>query len=131
MCGFVPSLRRGCRALALLGLLLAVTTTPVAAQETTASNPVCTDDSDTLAKMIEGFVQITTGLGVMGLLLVWQADSLMEMFQLGREQKARLKEHKRGALRSAATLLVLPPLFTVGSSAMGLPVAECVDVVPF
>lgn len=81
--------------------------------------------------MIEGFVQITTGLGIMGLLVVWQADSLMQMFQLGREQKAQLKEHKRGAIRSATTLLVLPPLFTVGSSAMGLPIAQCVDLVPF
>jgi hypothetical protein len=116
----------------VLVLSLGLLSTPAAAQDTTAdSNPVCTDDSNTLADLIEGFVQITTGLGIMGLLIVWQADSLMEMFQLGRERKAQFKQHKRGALRSTATLLVLPPLFTVGSSAMGLPVAQCVDLVPF
>lgn len=81
--------------------------------------------------MIEGFVQITTALGVMGLLVVWQADSLMEMFTLSREQKAQIKQHKRGAMRSAGTLVVLGPLFTVASSAMGLPIASCVDLIPF
>lgn len=124
----MPSVPRAALRTALLvTVVILIATQPALAQ----TNPVCTDDSGTLRNMIEGFVQLTTALGLMGLLVVWQADSLMEMFQLGREQKARLKEHKRGALRSAATLLVLPPLFTVGSSAMGLPVAECVDVVPF
>nr|WP_255197742.1 hypothetical protein [Halorarius litoreus] len=81
--------------------------------------------------MIEGFVQITTGLGIMGLLVVWQSDALLSMFTFGREQKAKLKEHKRDAMRSAATLVVLGPLFTVGGSAMGLPIAQCVDLIPF
>nr|WP_284032494.1 hypothetical protein [Halobaculum sp. DT31] len=111
-------------------LLIGLLSTPAVAQDAT-SNPVCTDDSGTLGNMIEGFVQITTGLGIMGLLVVWQADALMEMFTLGREQKARIKEHKRGAVRSAVTLVVLGPLFTVGGAAMGLPIAECVDLIPF
>jgi len=111
-------------------LLVGLLANPVVAQDA-AANPVCTDDSGTLGNMIEGFVQITTGLGIMGLLVVWQADALMEMFTLGREQKARLKEHKRGAVRSALTLVILGPLFTVGGSAMQLPIAECVDLIPF
>jgi hypothetical protein len=113
-------------------------TAPVAADEAKdssgssgSSNPICDDSSNTLADMIEGFVQITTALGVMGLLVVWQADSLMEMFTLSREQKAQIKQHKRGALRSAGTLVVLGPLFTVASSAMGLPIASCVNLIPF
>jgi len=105
-----------------------IATAPAAAQPV---NPVCADESNTLANMIEGFVQITTGLGIMGLLVVWQADALMEMFTLGREQKAKLKQHKRGASRSALTLVVLGPLFTVGGSAMQLPIAQCVDLIPF
>jgi len=116
---------RGCL-VALLVLMLAVG--PAAAQ---TQNPVCQDDSQTLADMVEGFVQITTGLGIMGLLVVWQSDALLSMFTFGREQKAKLKEHKQDAMRSAATLVVLGPLFTVGGSAMGLPIAQCVDLIPF
>ncbi|MFB9825568.1 hypothetical protein [Halobaculum roseum] len=114
-----------------LVLLVVAASGTVAAQDEEPTNPVCTDESDTLANMIEGFVQITTGLGIMGLLVVWQADALMEMFTLGREQKAKIKQHKRGAGRSALTLVVLGPLFTVGGTAMDLPIAECVDLIPF
>ena len=102
--------------------------TPAAAQET---NPICQDDSGTLTNMLEGFVQLTTGLGLMGLLVVWQADSLMEMFTLSREQKTALKQHKRGALKSAGILVLLGPLFTLAGSMMGLPIAECVNLIPF
>lgn len=107
---------------------------PAAAQDNSgsgATNPICQDSSDTLAQMIEGFVQITTAIGLMGLLVVWQADSLMEMFTLSREQKAKIKEHKRGAMRSAAVLVVLGPLFSVAGSTMGLPIAQCVDLITF
>jgi hypothetical protein len=81
--------------------------------------------------MIEGFVQLTTGLGVMGLLVVWQSDSVMEVFTLNREQKASLKQHKRAALKSTMTIVLLGPLFTLAGSSMGLPIAQCVDLIPF
>jgi hypothetical protein len=96
-----------------------------------AQNPVCQEDSGTLVDMIEGFVQITTGLGVMGLLVIWQADSLMQMFTLSKEQQAALKRHKRSALKSATILVLLGPLFTLMGSSMELPIADCVDLVPF
>lgn len=113
-------------------LLALVVPGTVAAQDTTGEKSVvCQDESDTLASMIEGVVKITTGLGIIGLLVVWQAESLMSMFALGHEQKTKLKHHRNDALRSAATLVVLGPLFTVGSSVMGLPVASCVDLIPF
>lgn len=112
----------------MLCVLLMVVSTPVSAQE---SNPICSDESDTLANMIEGFIQITTALGVMGLLLVWQADSLLEMVTVGRDQKASLREHKRTAIKSAAVLICLGPLFTVAGTMMNLPIASCVDLIPF
>mgnify|MGYP006977845721 CR=1 FL=1 len=126
----MPLLKKLARVGWVILLISMVVTVPAAAQDG-ATNPVCADESNTLANMIEGFVQITTGLGIMGLLVVWQADALMEMFTMGREQKAKLKQHKRGAMRSAAVLVVLGPLFTVGSAAMGLPIASCVDLIPF
>jgi hypothetical protein len=112
-------------------LLTLVAAQPAVAQDGGATNPVCQDDSGTLANMIEGFVQLTTGLGVMGLLVVWQSDSLMEIFTLNREQKASIKQHKRTALKSTATLVLLGPLFTLAGSGMGLPIADCVNLIPF
>ena len=100
------------------------------AEPALAQNPVCAEESETLVNMIEGFVQLTTGLGVMGLLVVWQADSLMEMFTLSQEQQASLKQHKRKALKSATILVLLGPLFTVMGSSMDLPIADCVDLIP-
>jgi hypothetical protein len=95
------------------------------------TNPVCQEGSETLVNMIEGFVQLTTGLGVMGLLVVWQADSLMEMFTMSQDQQAAFKRHKRKALKSATVLVLLGPLFTVMGSSMDLPIAQCVDLTPF
>lgn len=103
---------------------------PVVAQEAD-ENPVCSDESGTLPDMIEGFVQLTTAFGFMGLLVVWQIDELAEMFTLGAERKQALKKHKLGAMKSATVLLLLGPLFTIAGSVMELPVAQCVDLVPF
>lgn len=101
---------------------------PAAAQET---NPVCSDESGTLVNMIEGFIQLTTALGVIGLLVVWQADELSEMFTFNQERKQNLKRHKIGAMKSAAILVLLGPLFTIAGSMMELPIAQCVDLIPF
>lgn len=122
------------RTAARTGILLgsaALALTVVAVEPALAQNPVCEEESDTLVNMIEGFVQLTTGLGVMGLLVVWQADSLMEMFTLNQEQQSAFKQHKRKALKSATVLVLLGPLFTVMGSSMDLPVADCVDLIPF
>jgi hypothetical protein len=116
---------RGC--LAVL-LLLIVAVGPAAAQ---SANPICQNDSQILADMVEGFIQITVGLGVMGLLVVWQADSLAEMFTIDREQMTRFKRHKRQAGKSALTLVAIGPLFLIAKSAMDLPIADCVDLIPF
>ena len=98
---------------------------PVAAQENTVCN------ADKLPSMIEGFFQLTTALGIVGLAVVWQADSLIEMFTLNPEQKKGLKRHKRAAMKSAVILVVLGPLYTVAGSVMGLPLADCVDLAPW
>jgi hypothetical protein len=110
-----------------VGLLLlsAVAVEPAAAQ----TNAVCT--ADNLPGMIEGFFQLTTAVGIVGLAVVWQADSLIGMFTLNPEQKEGLKRHKRSAMKSAVVLVVLGPLYTVAGSVMGLPLAQCVDLVPW
>jgi hypothetical protein len=101
---------------------------PVLAQQT-SQNAVCS--ADKLPEMIEGFFQLTTGLGIVGLAVVWQTDSLIDLFTLNPEQKKALKRHKRSAMKSAVILVVLGPLYTVAGSMMGLPLAQCVDLVPW
>ena len=113
------------RCLTSLILLSIVAVQPALAQD----GVVC--EADQLPSMISGFFQLTTGLGIMGLVVVWQADSLAEMFTMSPEQRKGFKRHKRTALKSTIVLLVLGPLYTVAGSVMGLPLAECVDLVPW
>lgn len=113
------------QAVLTVALLSLFAVQPVAAQD----SAVCS--ADNLPSMIEGFFQLTTGLGIVGLAVVWQADSLIEMFTLNPEQKKGLKRHKRSAMKSTVVLVVLGPLYTVAGSMMGLPLAQCVDLVPW
>lgn len=123
--------RRAIRVGVLLVIALLLASQPALAQDSGATNPVCQDSSGTLADMIEGFVQITTGLGIIGLFVVWQGSTLMGMVPMHHERKKRLTRHKWGAMKSASMLVVLGPLFTITGSAMNLPVAQCVDLIPF
>ena len=111
--------------LIVTALLSLIAIDPVVAQDSV----VC--EAEALPGMISGFFQITTALGILGLVIVWQADSLVEMFTMNVEQKRNLKQHKRTALKSAVILVVLGPLYTVAGSTMGLPLAECVNLVPW
>ena len=117
-----PVIRQAATVVVMLSLFAVQ---PVAAQ----SNAVCS--ADNLPSMIEGFFQLTTTLGIVGLAIVWQADSLIEMFTITPDQKKGLKRHKRSAMKSAVVLVVLGPLYTVSGSMMGLPLAQCVDLVPW
>ncbi|SEO19343.1 hypothetical protein SAMN04487948_10112 [Halogranum amylolyticum] len=107
-----------------IGVLL-VAVTPVLAQ----TDPVCT--ASKIPTMLEGFFEITTAFGVLGVALIWQGDSLVEMFTIGVDEKRTLKRHKRTALKSAVILLVLGPLYTVAGSIMGLPLASCINLAPW
>ena len=120
--------RLGLKLLFTISALLITTVEPALAQETSQS-AVCS--ADNLPGMIEGFFQLTTALGIVGLAVVWQADSLIEMFTLNPDQKKGLKQHKRSAMKSTVVLVVLGPLYTVAGSMMGLPLAQCVDLVPW
>ena len=106
------------RQAALTVILLSLFAVQPAAAQT---NVVC--NADNLPSMIEGFFQLTTALGIVGLAIVWQADSVIDMFTLNPEQKKGLKRHKRSAMKSTVVLVVLGPLYTVAGSMMGLPLA--------
>lgn len=100
----------------------------VAVQPALAQNAVC--DATGLPGMISGFFQLTTGIGLIGVVVVWQANSLAEMFTLDRDHREGLKRYRRRALKSAVVLVILGPLYSVGGTMMGLPLASCVDLTP-
>ncbi|MCU4802725.1 hypothetical protein OB920_20395 [Halobacteria archaeon HArc-gm2] len=117
--------RVGRRALFTVVVVSLLAAEPALAQ----TSAVC--EADGLPEVISGFFQLTTGIGVIGAVAVWQGDSLLEMFTVSPDQRERLKRHKRVALKSVVILLGLGPLYTVAGSMMGLPLAECVDLVPW
>lgn len=125
-------------ALLAVGLLAAPAAAVASAQEVGANedppgtNPVCDRDGmDTITGIIEGFVQLTAGLGIMAMIAVWQGDTLAEMFAGSPESKKRLKRHKRTVAKSGITLVVLGPGATVAGKLMGLPITACVNLIPF
>lgn len=93
-----------------------------------AQNAVC--EATGLPQMISGFFQLTTGIGLIGAVVVWQANSLAEMFTLGPDMIHQMKQYKGRALKSALMLVILGPLYSVAGSMMGLPLASCVDLTP-
>lgn len=116
----------GIQQLAITVVVLSIVAVQPALAQT---NAICS--ADNLPGMIEGFFQITTTLGIVGLAVVWQADSLIDMFTLDPEQKKGLKRHKRSAMKSTVILVGLGPLYTVAGSMMGLPLADCVNLAPW
>lgn len=125
--------RGRCRWLRAAGLsiliALVVVVTPAAAVPPSSTNPICS--AAKLPGIIEGFFQLTTAIGIMGLVLVWQVDTVIEMFRPAPEQREAVKRHKRTAAKSAGIVTVLGPLYTVAGSIMGLPLATCVNLAPW
>ena len=79
------SVRAACRRVVLSGLILAVVAVdPVAAQQ----SAVC--EAERLPGMISGFFQLTTAVGLIGLVVVWQADALIELFPMREEGRKAL-----------------------------------------
>lgn len=112
------------RRLAIGLVLLSLT----AVQPVVAQNAVC--QATGLPAMISGFFQLTTGIGLVGVVVVWQANALTEMFTLDRDQREGLKQYRRRALKSALVLVILGPLYSVAGKMMGLPLASCIDLTP-
>lgn len=96
------------------------------------SDPFCGSSSTTsLGQTVEGFFQLTAGVGLVGLVAVWQMESLMGVFAMSPEQKRNLKEHKRDAGKAAIMLLAIGPLYMAAQSAMSLPMGDCLGLSPF
>lgn len=117
----------------VLGLTIVAAQPAVADHNSDSSttNPVCQDKSHWFAQAIEGIILILVAVGLIGVLIVLLIEELMSMFTLDPERKEQIRRHKRGTLKSGSMIAFLPPLFTVAMSMMGLPIARCIDFVPF
>jgi hypothetical protein len=84
-----------------------------------------------LGNAVQGFFKITTALGLVGVGIIWQFDALAGLLSLSPQRKKELKEHRREALGSGATLLLIGPLFTFANNAMSLGLrTNCLDLIP-
>jgi hypothetical protein len=110
---------------------LVTTGTVLLSQPAAAQSVVCQDTSGTLPGLIEGAILLIVGVGIMAAVVVYFADTLMEMLSFGMERRQQIKEHKRTVYKSAALLVVGGPLLAVMGPTLGLPFAECVDLIPF
>lgn len=106
----------------------APTPTPTEAAAS-GSNPVCSIEN--LPGMVEGFFQITTTVGILGFAVVLQIDTLIEIFNPPPETRQKLKRHKLAAAKSAGLLTLIGPLYAVAGPLMGLPLAPCLNLVPW
>lgn len=113
----------------LAGPLLALLAVdPVAAE---SPPPVCSADSGTLPSLIEGFIQLTTALGLLGLLAVWQADTITDRLVIGIEGQRRLTQQKLRTAKRSATLVILGTLLILASQLNHLLITHCTNPVPF
>ncbi|WP_435066088.1 hypothetical protein [Halobaculum sp. EA56] len=112
--------------MALLTVLVVAVDPALAAE---SSNAICSTEK--LPKAIEGFFELTTAFGFIGVIVVWQGSSLLEMLTLSPEQKKELRYRKRDAFRSLVVIFALGPVYSIAGPTMGLPLAECIDLVPW
>jgi hypothetical protein len=126
--GTTPIARAAARLIGYGLVLCLLASTPVAAAEN-ASSFLC--EAEKLPAMIEAVFRLTTVAGVIGLITVWQGSAFLEVFTLSPEQKLALKNHRRKAFKSTLILVSIGPLFSVVGPSIGLPLASCINLVPW
>lgn len=112
-------------ALAIVALSVVPATALAAAEPVVLQSELCNTNIPTY---LTGFLQITTVLGLVGAIAVWQADTLAEVLTMNPAQKRNLRSHKRSAAKAAVTLLLIGPVSWALVQAMGLPMASCFDL---
>jgi undecaprenyl pyrophosphate phosphatase UppP len=100
-------------------------------QPASAQSVICQDTSGTLPGLIEGAILLIVGVGVMTAVVVYFADTLLQMLTIDPPDRGLIKTHKRTVYKSTALLVIAGPLLTVMGPTLGLPFAECVDLIPF
>lgn len=105
----------------------------VAADPTAAQN-ICENASGStnrIGNIVNGFFQLTTALGLVGVVLLWQGDALANLFTLSPKQKRGLKRRKSSAMKGALVLLLLGPMIFALDQVIpggGLPLGGCANV---
>jgi hypothetical protein len=105
--------------------------TVLLSQPASAQSVICQDTSGTLPGLIEGAILLIVGVGIMTAVVVYFADTLLQMLAIDPPARQQIKEHKRTVYKSTALLVVAGPLLAVMGPTLGLPFAECVDLIPF
>lgn len=120
----------------LIGVLaLSLVATPAAAQEDSdggASGDLCESDGMAeLTRIVEGGIQLMFALGMMGAVVMYKADTVVEIVARGPEQRKQVKKHKQQIIGSSMVLILLGPFVEVAGAIMNIPIASCVSVIPW
>jgi hypothetical protein len=117
------SLQTGLDTVLVVGFVLVAFNTPVAAQTNTTA--ICQQSG--LENAINGFLSLTTGVGLIGALGMYKFNVLVEILAMNPEQKKQLKRKKNDIKKGVILLVGSGPLFGLAGSLMGLPIASCVN----
>ena len=105
--------------------------TVLLSQPASAQSVICQDPSGTLPGLIEGAILLIVGVGIMTAVVVYFADTLLQMLAIEPPDRDQIRAHKRTVYKSTALLVVAGPLLAVMGPTLGLPFAQCVDLIPF
>ena len=127
-------LARSVRVVLIGALALSLLAAPAAAQEgdSGASSDLCgTDGMADMTRIVEGAIQLMWALGMMGAVVMYKADTVVEIVARGPEQRKQVKKHKQQIIGSSVVLILLGPFVEVAGAVMNIPIASCVSVIPW
>lgn len=112
-----------------LALLLTVATLPVAAAGS-GDNPICNTG------MIPGLMNVGIQLSIWGagggMFLTYVGTNALESVPfISQEQREALKSARGTAIRRGLLVFLAGPVFTLIANAADIPLAECIEFVPF
>jgi len=111
---------------AAIGIMLFAS--PTLATQGAGSGLCGTDGAPTF---INGFMQLSFSIGVLGAIGMFQLQNAQEVFSIDQETKKKIKKRKSGILKGAGMLIATPLGVKYGLPKLGISVASCIKIVPF
>lgn len=105
--------------------VLAPTPTPQDGGASGSGNTICESDTG-LVEAITGLMMILESLGLAGAVVMWKWQSVVQIVTPDPKDQERLQQKKNQIKRGVLGLLAVGPLYVLGGSVMGLPIATCI-----
>lgn len=79
-----------------------------------------------IGSVVETFISLLFGIGLLGVFVVWQGSAIGNILSLDRNQKRRIKRYRGSATKSFAILVIIGPLFTILTNVLGMKAVDCI-----